>query len=160
MANLSSLIRWQPYVPDIGDNVQQKRPFYVEVAVGITKAELLALDKAQEKRPGEDLPEDATEEQKLEAHLVHLSKTLDPFVRMGKESLHVGERHVRTLYDLLKLYSEMAGGEVAMLELASAVGWFNSAGGRTQSFYARLSGGSASILSPPSGKNGSQGAAQ
>lgn len=154
MANLNGVTRWQKYVPNIGENLSLERPFYVEVLVGITKAQLRQVEEAQKSMPPP--PEGATEEQLLEADLSHLDKVLSPFVRMGAESLHVGDRHIRTLHELLKLYSEMADGQHAMLELSAAVAWFNSAGGRTQDFYARLSGGSASTPFPRSGSGRSQ----
>lgn len=159
MPNLDSLIRWQPYAPDLGENRESKRPFYVELAVGLTKADLAQLGESVSALAEE--PADAANENKgartedemrarLEADADTLARALTPWVRLGKEPLSVNGEAVDTLPKLLRLYTRISGGAVAMLELATALRFFNTAGGKTQLFFERLSGGSVSTT--PTGR--------
>ncbi len=149
MANLDNLIRWQRFEPDIGENRQQKRPFYVKLAVGLTKPDLKRLSEAVEDRSApraDDAPPLTDDETQaaLEQRAEKLAAALSEFVRLGDEPLTVNGEAIDTLPKLLKLYARIAGGSVAMLELSMALRWFNTAGGQTQLFFGRLSGGFAS----------------
>jgi len=166
MAALSSLIRWQQYQPDIGENRSLARPFFVEIAVGLTKPNLQALSDVSEPPllPPRDESAPAVTPEELEAALQArvdaLAAALAPYVRMGTEPLSVDGVAVDTLPKLLKLYTGLAAGPVALLELPSAVRWFNTAGGATQLFFERLSGGFASTTPGNTGRAGSQRAAR
>jgi hypothetical protein len=151
--NLDSLIRWQEYKPDIGENRAAKRPFTVELAVGLTKADLLKLGEVSDApllpARADDAPEVTPEEFEaaVDARVVTLATALTPFVRLGPEPLNVGGEPVDSLLKLLKLYTRLAAGPTALLELVSALRWFNTAGGTVQLFYGRLSGGSVGTTS-------------
>jgi hypothetical protein len=149
VANLDNLIRWQEFRPDIGENRRLKNPFFVKLAVGLTKPDLKrlaeAVDGSAATRPDDAPPLTDDETQAaLEQRAEKLAAALSEFVRLGDEPLTVNGEAIDTLPKLLKLYARVAGGPVAMLELATALRWFNTAGGQTQLFFGRLSGGFAS----------------
>jgi hypothetical protein len=147
MPKLDNLIRWQEYKPDIGANRESERPFVLLLAVGLTKTDLAKLGEVSdapllpERAPG--APEVTPEE--LEAAVAKrveaLAAALNHFVKLGPEPLFVGGEAVDSLQKLLMLYTRLAGGAVAMLEVVTALRWFNTAGGTVELFYARLSGG-------------------
>lgn len=148
MANLDNLIRWQAYAPDLGGNRELAKPFTVLLAVGLTKPDMQRLSEAIEALP--KTPEPSAEQPLvdhaayLEARADGIAHALGAFVRLGPEPLTVGGEPIDTLAKLLRLYARIASGPVALLELVSALRYFNSAGGTAQLFFERLSGGSVS----------------
>jgi hypothetical protein len=144
VANLDNLIRWQEFRPDLGENRNLARPFYVELAVGLTKPDLQRLAEALDTLSKTEVTEGADPVAHNEARAEKLAGALGEWVRMGPESLTVNGEAIDTLPKLLKLYARVSAGSVAMLELATALRWFNSTGGTTQLFFERLSGGSVS----------------
>lgn len=151
MANLETLIRYQRFAPDLGANRELEKPFFVELAVGMTKLQLKALadtvDTVDEKATG------MGDEEYLEHAVKKMADALAPYVKMGTEPLVVNGKRIETLSELLTLYATLASGPAAMLELSTALRWFNSIGGATALFFERLSGGSVSTT-PRSGAQG------
>lgn len=167
MANLSNLIRWQRFEPDLGENRTLPKPFYLEVAVGLTKPELLQLGEAIDapvlpsREDGAPEPSPEEVEAALVAKADKLAVALAPWVRFGSEPLAINGEPVTTLTQLLRLYIRAASGAVGLLEVPMALRWFNGAGGgTTQLFFERLSGGFVSTTQPSNGKAGSQRAAR
>lgn len=144
MANLDNLIRWQEFKPDIGENRRDKRPFYVLLAVGLSKLELQrlvdSLEALKPKPPAEgEAP--VSEEDAANAAAEKLAAALAPFVKLGDEPLTVGGEPIDTLPKLLKLYARLPAGGAAAVELAWALRYFNGVGGQSELFFERLSGG-------------------
>jgi hypothetical protein len=147
MANLDNLIRWQKFLPDLGENRSLKKPFYVLLAVGLSKLDLQrlmdSLDALKPKPPAEgDAPApEVSEEQAANEAAEKLAAALAPFVKLGSEPLVVNGENIDSLAKLLKLYAQLPAGGAATLELAWALRYFNGIGGQSELFFERLSGG-------------------
>lgn len=156
MAEISRTFRWQRFVPDLGDNRDLPKPFYLEVAVGITREQLdqlLAAGKELHEKAYVDGPAGVV------AAVDDLAKMLSPFIRMGKEPLVVDGKTVASLRDYLELCASMPN-LVNALELPMAVRFCNQLGGDQELFFERLSGGFSSTPAPNGARAGSQGAAR
>jgi hypothetical protein len=134
MPELKRTWRWETYLPDLGENRECDRPFFVKVKTGLTKEE---LREWAEKWAALD-PETAT------VDAVH--DILAGAVEMGEEPLAIQGKPIAGLREYCHAVAEVAG--LAHLhELAEAVQWCNSVHGARALFYGRLSGGIASMAS-------------
>lgn len=153
MAELKRTFRWQPYVPEIGENRDLEKPFFLEVAVGLTREKVDELA-----RLGSELMGKKYEPDSLDQQLDDLTKMFEPFVRLGAEPLLVNGEAVKDLRGYLALCAKMPD-LVNILELPMAVRMANTLGGTQELFFERLSGGFSIIRNRTAAKKESQGAA-
>lgn len=129
MPSFDSLARWEKYVPNLGTNRDEPRPFYLRIAAGLTMEEFAAVMD----RVASALREQAARGPGL------VAKALEGVVEMGAEPLSVRGKPVSTLADYLELAARQAAGDLLM-ELLSAVRRYNSVEGSTELFFRRGSG--------------------
>lgn len=163
MPDLSNTIRWVEYPPDLLGNLEAERPFYFLLHGSLSKAEVRALREATSRKVGPELPaelpEDATEEQRvaraaeLEAHSEETRKAivardaaaLEPYVKLGEEPLTVDGKRIATLRDYFELVmSPRLMGLNAYFEVQKALIAANTMEPRVSFSSGRSSGGSTS----------------
>lgn len=115
--------RWEKYVPTLGDNRLQEKPFFLRVKAGVSKAQFQTFMDAQGGSA-------------IEAWVAMLGD----LVEMGTEPLTVNAGPVDTLEKYIALGLDQPSGEI-LSELVGAVVWHNTVAGTQASFSARLSGG-------------------
>jgi hypothetical protein len=132
MPTLTRTYRWERFEPHLGNNLElpPKQRFYLEVASGLTKAQLEAFGVEHRKAFG------ASAEATVDPMTAELSK----HVRMGSEPLIVDGVQVATLRDYVALCFSSPG-LFNYMELAEAVVEFNSVSGTFSHFSAWRSGG-------------------
>lgn len=145
MADLTRTYRWERFIPNLGDNRDQPRPFYLELASGLTKEQLAVFAEGFQKMDTKE-------------GLDGLSAHYAPFVRMGEEPLVFAGKAYPTLRDYFELLFSMAGG-FNSLELTHTLADFNSAAGTRRLFFERLSGGSPGTGNPNSAPSATRRAA-
>ncbi len=134
MAELGRLWKWATWVPELGDNAQQPRPFFLRVKTGLTKLDVAAYAEAL----------DAYWKASTSDSLFAL---VSPFVEMGDEPLSANGSPVTGLRAYVDLLFTL-GSEELRTELGYSVLFFNSVRGTSALFFARLSGGSAFTTEP------------
>jgi hypothetical protein len=123
----------------------------VLLAVGLTKPDLQRLAEKLEGLDDEETPAGPADPvAQSEARAEKLAAALSDIVRIGPEPLTVNGQAIDSLPKLFRLYAQLSAGAMAMLEVATALRHFNSAGGTVQLFFERLSGGS--ISTDPTGR--------
>lgn len=179
MANLKLEMRFEKYVPVVGGNDKLQVPFYFDLACGLTRAQMNALDKAvsaiferEVKEAWEslgELPKDSSPEQRaeheearaalmLEAEIKGIARVLEPYVKIGAEPLTIDGQPIRTLEQYFRAVALVAD-QAAMEEPLRALRLANSLGGAQVVFSKRPSGGSTGTRSQPNGSAGNQTAA-
>lgn len=141
MANLTRTHRWARYVPDLGDNRELERPFFLRVASGLTLEELAAFEQQLV-----DLGMIGGEGVATFAN--RLAAWLQPYVLMGEEPLSVKGQPVASLAEYLALTLSVAGHD-ALIELFTVVRDYNSVGPKAQLFSGPPSGGNGTTALPP-----------
>ncbi len=146
---LTRLFRWERYEPNIGNNRQLEPAgrFYVDLAVGLAKAQLADLAAKY----------DAALKEKISS--VPMAEAYGPFVRMGSEPLVYEGKPVATLAEYLAL-CEVPENACNLVELPRALLEANSVAGNSELFFERLSGGFTSTAASSNAPAGSQGAAR
>ena len=134
MADLGRLWKWATWTPDLGDNLQQAKPFSLRVKSGLSKLDVAAYSES------------------LSAHWStgtadSLFALVSPFVEMGEEPLSANGAPVADVRAYVDLLFTL-GSEELRAELAYSVLHFNSVRGTSALFYERLSGGSAFTAVP------------
>jgi hypothetical protein len=139
VADLGRLWKWAVWTPDLGDNLQQERPFFLRVKTGLTKIDFAGYTAALDAYWKAERTSDA------------LHALVSPFVEMGDEPLRVDGNPVDGLRGYVELLFSLGSAELRE-ELTYSVIHFNSAGGTQALFYGRLSGGSAFTAEPNAGR--------
>jgi hypothetical protein len=150
MANLTRTFRWERLVPDLGDNKEQPKPFYLEVASGLSILERQDVGTALQAAFVE-LQDDFT----TDAYAVKAASALSGVVRLGAEPLTVAGVPVATLEEYFKLVLPFPGSP-NWFEVVRALTDFNSADGSKALFFARHSGGPVGIPAPSAAKAANQ----
>lgn len=145
MAELTRTHRWLRYVPDLGDNRELPAPFYLEVASGLTKVQLVEYHEA--------LAAWSKVKHEPEAFAAATTELLAPYVRMGREPLSVQGKPVEDLGAYVALGMEVMG-ESPVLELLRVVREYNELGGPKVLFSAPPSGGTSSTPATSTGRAG------
>lgn len=139
MADLGRLWKWAIWTPDLGDNLQQERPFFLRVKSGLTKVDVAGYTEALEAF------------WRGERSVEKLHALVSPYVEMGDEPLSANGVPVVDLRAYIELV--MSLGDAGLIEaLTYSVLHFNSARGTTALFFERLSGGSAFTTEPSAGR--------
>lgn len=135
MANLQ-LWKWKQYLPNLGGNLDEEKPFFLRLKSGLPKAEFVAWAD----RWGKAIASESVEE---------ITAVLGEVTEMGSEPLTVNGQPISALRDYVEL--AMAQSNYALiLEVGEAFGAFNRFGTETQvDFSARRSGGSFSTPTAP-----------
>ena len=137
MAKLEYLHHWARYVPDIGDNRSLEKPFFLEVATGMSAADFRKLfEDLSASRDAVTAREGHTNADLAAAQAEVLARV----VRLGSEPLVVGDRPIATLAEYCDLGFAHLG--VPYTEMLQAVQKYNSVGEAHQPFFERRSGGS------------------
>lgn len=127
MANLTTK-RWERYVPDLGDNreLPEGQRLELEVATGLTAAEMQALAEATRAVTGDDA-------------IAALGAVLEPYVRVrGAHTINGAD--VRTLPEYLKAVASLADG-YSVAEVTTALVRANTLTRDDEVFSQRQSGG-------------------
>ncbi len=141
MANLTRTYRWLRYIPDLGDNRELPKPFYLELTSGLTKLALAGFYErlrvwSEEKHEG------------AEAFVEATTALLSPHVRMGAEPLSLEGRPITTLREYIAMGLDVLG-ESPVLELVRMVREYNELGeGPKLVFFERPSGGTSTTPIP------------
>lgn len=135
MPNLTRTYRWMRYVPELGDNREQPKPFFLRVASGLPLTKLAELEEGFT-----SLTRDWANPEELANHLALL---LSPYIHFGDEPLSVEGKPVETLGAYLELVIGLAGHQ-AFLELFETLRSYNTFTPKDALFSGRPSGGSAS----------------
>ena len=137
MADLTSLQRWVPFVPDIGSNrsLPAGKQLVLEVAASLPKE---ALIRFAEQTTTPTLAEGET----MDAARIRI---LSEHVRLVGGPHTLGGVEVKTLADYAAICIGLSG-HYNLRELFSAVGYFNSLSSTDALFSERLSGGTAFTL--------------
>jgi hypothetical protein len=169
--NLTLQTRWERFEPDLpgnrlaeGEAPSSRRPFYFELAAGMTKEQFRALQRCLDEAddfpapPKDETP--AAMEARMAAQLAEECKrtaaALAPYVRFGQEPLTFDGEAVTTLEQYLLAVSRFQS-PVYFVEPSTALARLNTLSGAQALFFERLSGGFASTASR---RNGSQRAAR
>lgn len=175
MADLKLNRRWERYAPELDGNDALERPFFFELACGLTRAELRKLDDDVKQKLSERTrvaveqlgppPDDASEtwaeqfaDKVLTAQIEAVAEVIEPFVRLGSEPLTIAGKPIKTVREYLDAVAVVADQE-ALLEPLRALRRYNTLEGRQQLFSKRLSGGASSTRGPSAAKGSSQRAA-
>lgn len=128
MANLTTK-RWERYVPDLGNNreLPEGERLELEVATGLTAAEMQALAEATRGAAGDDA-------------LQVLAGVLEPHVRVRGGPHTINDAEVRTLGDYLKAVASLADG-YNVAEVTTALVRANTLTRDDELFSQRQSGG-------------------
>jgi hypothetical protein len=159
MPDLKLNQRWERFAPTLDGNDELPRPFFFEVACGLTRAEMRQFDDALERLLVEKMkaataeigepPEDAAAKDAWQEQLADrlitgeidaVATALEPYVRMGSEPLTIGGKPITTVRAYLEAVAVVADQE-ALREPLKALHTLNSLGGRQQLFSKRRSGG-------------------
>ena len=143
MATLERLYRWERFAPDIGNNRELEQPFYLELAVGLTKEQMTEL-RAK-----------VTEAMSPDDRDVRLAEALSAYVRLGAEPLLIDGKPVSTLQEYFATCATLVNA-ANLLEVPRAFAEANSFGGMSEVFFERLSGGFTSTAAQSNGKAGRQ----
>lgn len=136
--------KWERFVPDIGDNRAQERPFFFRIKSGISKVEFRDFLQrvTQMKTGGENA-------------LETIMAVFTDLVELGDEPLSINGVEVKTLSEYFERISENLNAQ-PYFELLGAVKDFNSLEGTRSLFFERLSGGTASTVTPATARAESQ----
>lgn len=140
MADLQRTYRWLRYVPDLGDNRELPKPFFLELTSGLTTVEMVEFHRRVSEWG-------KAKHETLEDFVEATFRLLEPHVRMGKEPLSLRGKPVPTLKDFVALGLEVLG-ESPVLELLRVVREYNELGGPKVLFFGPPSGGSTTTPSP------------
>lgn len=135
--------RWRRLVPDIGDNQKAPKPFFLEVAEGVTNARMLEFREAR-KRFGEGATPKKGDDGKLvhptRESLVPLMKAVvEGLVRFGDEPLKINGQPIQTIDDYL-LVVACSENFYLWFELEGTIDKLNSIAGGMELFWQRQSG--------------------
>jgi len=132
MPTLTRTYRWERFEPHLGDNLELPagRRFYLELASGLSKAQLEAFGMAHREAMKET----------PEASVAPTAKALESYVRLGAEPLVVDGQPVDTLEKYVGLCFSTPG-LFNLVELTNTLAEFNSLGGTFSHFSAWRSGG-------------------
>ncbi len=129
MANLN-LVRWEKFVPNIGDNKALERPFFLRIKAGMTKVEFKAfVDRWLEWVGTKGHPPEG------------FAAAFEGVVTFGDEALVVEGDPINGLADLARVAMGRMLEDGFAIELAGAVRWLNAVEGEQELFFERLSGG-------------------
>lgn len=128
MPNLS-LERWERYIPALGDNKEQQRPFFLRIRAGMTKTEYDAFLRRW--KDWIDARVDSAET---------LATVFEGVLALGDEPLSIAGAPMADLAGLLGLLLTQLDGAV-LHEIFGAIRWFNTVEGQQELFYERRSGG-------------------
>lgn len=149
MPDLSSVHRWRRLVPEIGDNQTQPKPFFLEVAEGVTNARMAefaaarkALAEAKDGK-GKPLPN--------EELVPYMKAVVDGLVRMGSEPLSLNGKKIETVDDYL-LICACSANFFLWFELAGTIDKMNSIPGGAELFWLRQSGSTPTTQDQPAAK--------
>ena len=151
MPTLSRTFRWERFEPHLGNNLElpPKQRFYLEVASGLSKAQLEAFGKAHQ----------AALKGTMEESVGPMAAELAPYVRLGAEPLIVDGQAIDTLEKYVGLVLG-AVGLFNLIEVTQAVVDFNSINGSFSHFSAWRSGGTsgtrAGSAAPATAQTGGQ----
>jgi len=152
MATLTRRTRWEPYAPNLGDNLElpEAERLTLEVATGLTKQQLIDLGAAtRELKWGDG-----------DALLANFTALLGPYVRVVGEHTIEG-KPVTTLAELLALVVESpSAASYFLLEVTGQLMEANSVSGGLRLFSSRRSGGGATTAGRSAAKTESQTAGQ
>ena len=136
MADLTRTHRWESFVPDLGDNRAQPKPFFLLIASGLTKENLRAFHASLDAL-GARMVEVADDAARIDAW----AEVFAPYVQMGDEPLVIDGKPIATLRDYLALLLVEVQGQYNTIELSLALADYNSFQGTRRLFFERLSGG-------------------
>lgn len=157
--NLTSVTRWQRYVPDLPGNREAKAPFYFELNASLTKEQLRAVRTKAEPLPepigAGQAPPPMDPEASRQARVKRYAEAFTPYVRLGAEPLKLDGADILTLEQYLDAMSRLAF-EGWFLEPGIALQHANSLGDLVGFFSERLSGGFTSTTAKSSGQAESQ----
>lgn len=144
MATLTRRTRWEPYAPNLGDNLElpEAERLTLEVATGLTKQQLLDLGAAtRELKWGDG-----------ETLLTNFVNLLGPYVRVVGTHTIEG-KPVTTLAELLALVVESpSASSYFLLEVTGQLMEANSVSGGLRLFSLRRSGGGATTAAQSAAK--------
>lgn len=132
--DISITHRWRRLVPDIGDNLKAAKPFFLEVAEGVTNdrmERLLSGDKAIVK-------ESAAKTREELAGV--MAQVVDGLVRLGTEPLTINGEKVETVEQYL-LIAARSSNCYLWFELVGTLIQLNTLAGGMELFWQRQSGG-------------------
>lgn len=136
--------RWKPYAPNLGNNLEQERPFLLRLKAGLSK--LFIADWLERWGAAVKARESAT-----------MAVVLSEVAEMGPEPLSIDGKPIATLQDYVELCLDEPD-EPLIYELSGAFRVVNCVIGQQADFSARLSGGNFTIpatspgtAAPPSG---------
>lgn len=129
MADLKSASRWERYVPNLGENRELERPFFLRVRTNLTRVELGEYLGRYEEfiKVDQDDP-------------VAFARVFEGIVEMGSEPLSINGQAVAGLDGYIGVLIGLTGVDL-ILELVEEVSRLNSVKGTRELFFARLSGG-------------------
>jgi hypothetical protein len=142
MANLNSAVRWERWVPNVGDNRKLKpyEQLSFLIAVGISTTESLSLLAGLDLEQSQPVPGE-TPEQRAERVAAREAKTLDQLaVSLGRFAKLTGTHTIdgKTITNLRE-YMGAVPIEVAF-DVVRVIKYWNTMQGADELFFARSSG--------------------
>lgn len=147
MPSLTRSFRWERFIPDLGDNREQEKPFFIEIASGLSILERKDVVDAVRVAQTSSYTEGMGPEEYLKASAPVVATALQGIVRMGSEPLTVGGKSITSLAEYLEFVLAFPGSP-NWFEILKAIVDFNSADGARALFFARHSGGLSGIPDP------------
>lgn len=130
MPDLKTLGRWEKYVPNLGDNREQEKPFFLLVQADLTiqaYSAFLGRFQAWLETPGDE-------------PVSTFVGVFDGLVKMGSEPLSINGEPVTDFPGYVKVLLSLTGIDL-VLELVQVIRHYNSVEGTRELFFERLSGG-------------------
>ena len=153
MPTISRTIVWERWVPPLGEeNEKAERPFFLEVASGLTK-ETLATIRAAFWASIQAAPEVAEGVDRWRAWADVQAGIFEKVARLGTEPLCIIDDATKEVAFEVKNLSDffflcLQGPKGVLLELARTVNAFNSLNGHLELFFARHSGSTGTTPAP------------
>ena len=140
MANLERLAHWEPFAPNLGNNLElaPEQQFGLEIACGVTKLEVMGFVEALGRAA--ELGNDS-------AMCTALASAWGPFVRVAPGQHSINGVTIATLADYLGVVSEQPG-LYSLLELHREMRRLNSVTGTRALFSGPPAGGATSTVRP------------
>lgn len=134
-----TLTRWRRWPLNLGDNLSlpKEEQAYIEVKMGLSKAQLKGLDERLQQLPDDDT-------QALE----QLTGVLEEVVRLGRVALFVDGEAIDSVRKLAALMFADAARQM-LIEVTGAVQYTNTVQGSRDLFFERLSGGASGTAARP-----------